>query len=50
MKEVNIEQAQKLDDALGFVENCGSLSGGVRRLLKEGPETKKGAASVDATP
>jgi len=50
MKEVNIEQAQKLDDALGFVENCCSLSGGVRRLLKEGPETKKGAASVDATP
>jgi len=40
MKGVNTEQAQKLDNALGFVENCGSLSDGVRRLLEEGPETK----------
>ncbi len=33
IKEVNTEQAKKLDSILGFVEYSGSFSGSVRRLL-----------------
>ncbi len=45
MKEVNTEQAQKLDNALGLVEYPGSLSEGVRRLLEDGSViNEKGAA------
>ena len=40
IKEVNQEQAMKLDNALGFVENSGSLLEPVRSLLED--TNKKG--------
>jgi integrase len=47
MKEVNTEQAQKLDNALGFVEYPGSLSEGVRRLLEDGSAINEKGAAID---
>jgi len=34
IKDVNAEQAKKLDTVLGFGESSSNLSGSVRRLLK----------------
>ncbi len=35
LKEVNSEQAKKLDNILGFVEHSGNSSDPVRRLLED---------------
>jgi integrase len=44
IKEVNSEQAKKLDNILGFVEQCGNFSDSVRsvrRLLEDEAKTEK---------
>ena len=47
LKEVNTEQAKKLDDILGFVGHSGSFSDSVRSLLEEG---NKKAQEINLSP
>jgi integrase len=44
LKEVNTEQAKKLDTILGFVEQPGSSSDSVRTLLED--DKKKGVSNL----
>lgn len=44
LKEVNTEQAKKLDTILGFVEHSGNSSASVRRLLED--DKKKGVSNL----
>ncbi len=50
MKEVNTDQALKLDNALGFVEYPGNSLEGVRRLLEDGPNLKEKRLHLEVQP